>query len=59
MGSRTTAAARDALGAQFTRPPTLEALAQIAGVSVSHLTHSFRRHFRQTPGEYVCHVRVH
>lgn len=51
--------ARDALHAQFVRPPRLEELAREAGVSASHLTHSFRRHFHMTPGEYVRHVRVH
>jgi AraC family transcriptional regulator len=49
---------RDALHAQFARPPHLGELGRIAGVSVSHLTHSFRRHFRTTPGDYVRHVRV-
>lgn len=49
---------RDLLHAQFTRPPRLEELSQVAGVSPSHLTHSFRRHFRVTPGEYVRQVRV-
>jgi len=51
--------ARDALHSQFARPPRLEELTRIAGVSASHLTHSFRRHFRMTPGDYVRHVRVH
>jgi len=49
---------RDALHEQFTHPPRLEELGRIAGVSVSHLTHSFRRYFHRTPGEYVRHVRV-
>jgi AraC family transcriptional regulator len=51
--------ARDALRAQFAQPPRLDELGRIAGVSVSHLTHSFRKHFHTTPGEYVRHVRLH
>ena len=50
--------ARDALHDQFSRPPRLGELSRTAGVSASHLTHSFRKHFGMTPGEYVRHVRV-
>lgn len=49
---------REALRAQFVQPPRLDELGRIAGVSVSHLTHSFRRYFRTTPGDYVRQVRV-
>jgi AraC family transcriptional regulator len=49
---------RDALHDRFDRPPRLEELSVLAGVSVSHLTHAFRRQFGVTPGEYVRRVRV-
>jgi AraC family transcriptional regulator len=49
---------RDALHDSFARPPRIDELAALAGVSASHLAHSFRKHFQATPGEYVRHVRV-
>lgn len=49
--------ARDLLRESFTNPPRIADIATEVGVHPSHLTRSFRRHLRCTPGEYARRLR--
>jgi AraC family transcriptional regulator len=50
--------ARDLLHAEFSRNLTLSGIAQSVGVHPVHLATTFRRHYRQTVGEYLRHLRI-
>lgn len=39
-------------------PPTMDELAEEAGVHVDHLGRAFRRYYELTPGAYVRHIRL-
>jgi AraC family transcriptional regulator len=49
---------RELLHDSFRTPPSMESIAQVAGVTPSHLCHAFRRHMGTTVGEYVRAVRM-
>ena len=49
---------RELLHERFRAPPALVEIAEVAGVTPSHLCHSFRRHMGATVGEYVRTVRM-
>jgi AraC family transcriptional regulator len=49
---------REVLHADFRSPPSIGALAIVAGVSPTHLCHAFRSHVGMTVGEYVRRVRI-
>lgn len=50
--------ARDFLRAEFTRSPTIEDVAKIAGVHPTHLARAFREQTGCTIGEYVRRLRI-
>jgi AraC-like DNA-binding protein len=50
--------ARDLLHAHFTENLSLDMVAAAAGVHPAHLTRAFRRHYRETIGDYVRGLRV-
>lgn len=49
---------KELLHEQYADPPTMEELAEQAGVHVDHLYRIFRRYYKSTPGSYVRRVRV-
>jgi AraC-like DNA-binding protein/quercetin dioxygenase-like cupin family protein len=49
---------REVLHDTFCGPPSLAALAGVAGVTPTHLCHAFRSHMGTTIGEYVRRVRA-
>jgi AraC family transcriptional regulator len=49
---------RDRMHDEFPRATTLADLAAEAGVSISHLLRSFRKHYHRAPAAYVAHLRV-
>jgi AraC family transcriptional regulator len=50
--------ARDAVTANISEPPSLNALAQMVGVHPVSLAREFRRHYRCTIGEYIRQLRI-
>ena len=50
--------ARDAVRANISEPPSLNALAQMVGVHPVSLAREFRRHYRCTIGEYIRQLRI-
>jgi AraC family transcriptional regulator len=50
--------ARESLHAQFSDPPTLAGLAEIAGVHPVYLATAFQKHYRCTIGDYVRRLRI-
>jgi AraC family transcriptional regulator len=50
--------ARDLLHARFTEQMSLDEIATSVGVHPSHLSESFRQHYRCTVGDYVRQLRV-
>jgi AraC family transcriptional regulator len=49
---------REVLHDEFRSPPSLSALAVIAGVTPTHMCHAFRAHVGVSVGEYVRRVRM-
>ncbi len=49
---------REVLHDEFRSPPSLSALALIAGVSPTHVCHAFKAHVGMPIGEYVRRVRI-
>lgn len=50
--------AREMLHDRFADAPTLTEVATAVGVHPSHLAHEFRRHYRESAGEYARRLRV-